>query len=210
MSKPTLVYLIRHGSTALNREIPYRLQGRGLNPELDEEGNDQARRAGEALRSIPLTRVYTSPLIRAQQTAGWIARPHNLQPVVVETLVEASLGVWEGLTWDQAKASHPAEFAAFQANPGTVPYPGGESFFDSQNRVTPAIAAIAGEHPGERIAVVSHNVTNRDFLAGLLGVPCNRAREIRQSNCGISIIAYDGDRVTVETVNSTFHLESHG
>jgi broad specificity phosphatase PhoE len=207
MSNMTTVYLIRHGATALNREVPYRLQGRGLNPGLDELGQAQARRAGEALRSIPLTAIYVSPLLRAQQTAGLIAEPQGLLPQVVDNLVEASLGLWEGLTWDQAKALMPELFAAFHANPGTVAYPEGESFLDCQKRMIPTIADLASKHAGERIAIVSHNVTNRAYLAGLLGIPIDRAREIRQSNCGINVIKYEGSKPIVETMNSTFHVE---
>lgn len=207
MSKPTLVYLLRHGATAPNREVPYRLQGRTLNPELDEIGTNQAMLLGQALKLIKLTQIYTSPLIRARQTAGILARPHDMQPVIIDDLVEASMGEWEGLTWDAAKASHPDHHAAFFKNPGTVRYPGGESFLDCQQRMLPAIAALAKAHPGERIAVMSHNVANRGYLAGLLGVPIDRAREIRQANCGINIISYDGANAVVETLNSTLHLE---
>jgi broad specificity phosphatase PhoE len=208
MSTPTLIYLLRHGSTALNREVPYRLQGRGLDPELDAEGIDQARRAAEVLRPLKITHMFTSPLLRAIQTAEWLARTHGLSPTIIDDLIEASLGEWEGLTWDAAQASHPAQYAAFHKNPGTVPYPGGESFLDAQKRMVPTLGRLAQAHPGERIAVVSHNITNRAYLAGLLGIPIDRAREIRQSNCGINVISCVGVKSTVETVNSLFHLNA--
>ena len=41
-----VVYLLRHGSTAANREVPYRLQGRVLDLPLDDAGNGQSRRRG--------------------------------------------------------------------------------------------------------------------------------------------------------------------
>ncbi len=66
----TTVYLLRHGATAANRETPYRLLGRSLNLPLDEEGVEQARRAGKALRRLPLAAVYTSPMLRAVETAA--------------------------------------------------------------------------------------------------------------------------------------------
>jgi broad specificity phosphatase PhoE len=207
MTLPTYVYLLRHGATALNREIPYRLQGQSMDPPIDAIGEAQADRAAEALSRHNLTAVYTSPLIRAQQTAARIAGPHRLAPRIVPELIEASLGRWEGLTWDQARAGDPELYDAFHTRPGTVAYPEGESFLDAQIRMLPALAALAESHPGERIAVVSHNVTNRALLAGLLGIPIDRAREIRQSNCGINLITYHDGKTVVEMINSQFHLD---
>ncbi|HEY2155119.1 MAG TPA: histidine phosphatase family protein [Isosphaeraceae bacterium] len=203
----TIVYLLRHGATAANREVPYRLLGRSLDLPLDEEGAEQARRAGKALRRHRLAAVYTSPMLRAVETAARVAWPHGLEPVVVEGVIEADLGRWEGLTWDQARAADPEHHEAFLAHPGTVPYPGGESFRDAQDRMVPTIAELVSRHPGERIAVVSHNVTNRAYLAGLMGMPIDRAREIRQANGGISVIRYQPPAAAVvETVNAAFHL----
>lgn len=202
----TTVYLLRHGATAANREVPYRLLGRSLDLPLDEEGTDQARRAAGVLRPYPLAAVYASPMLRAVETAAHVGRPHGLEPVVVEALIEADLGRWEGLTWDQARSADPEHHAAFFAHPGTVPYPDGESFLDAQHRMVPTIADLAAEHPGGRIAVVSHNVTNRAYLAALMGIPIDRAREIRQANGGISVIRHEGSKAVVETVNASFHL----
>ena len=203
---PTIVYLLRHGATSANREVPYRLLGRSLDLSLDDEGIEQARRASEVLRSYPLSVIYASPMLRAVETAASVGRPHGLEPVVVDGLIEADLGRWEGLTWDQARAVDPEHSEAFFANPGTVPYPDGESFLDAQRRMLPTIADLASRHPEERIAVVSHNVTNRAYLAALMGIPIDRAREIRQANGGISVIHYEGAKVVVETVNAAFHL----
>ena len=202
----TTVYLLRHGATAANREVPYRLLGRSLDLPLDEEGTDQARRAGEVLQAYRLAAVYASPMLRAVETAAFVGRPHGIEPVVVEGLIEADLGRWEGLTWDQARAADPLLYEAFHANPGTVPYPDGESFLDAQRRMLPTIAELAARHPGGQIAVVSHNVTNRAYLAGLMGIPIDRAREVRQANGGISMVQYEGPDAVVETLNARFHL----
>ncbi|MBR1660468.1 MAG: histidine phosphatase family protein, partial [Oscillospiraceae bacterium] len=88
-----MIYLIRHGQTALNSAQA--LQGRGDHP-LNETGLQQARRAGEALRrrGIVFQRVFTSPLIRAVQTAEAVA-----PEVAAETdprLIEMDYGPYEG------------------------------------------------------------------------------------------------------------------
>ncbi|MER3416880.1 MAG: phosphohistidine phosphatase SixA [Gemmataceae bacterium] len=62
-----LVYLIRHAEAVSAQELP----GDDAARSLTAEGKEQARRAGYWLRrlGIALDAVYTSPLLRAQQTA---------------------------------------------------------------------------------------------------------------------------------------------
>ena len=55
--------------------------------------------------------------------------------------------------------------------------------------------------------MVSHNVVNRAVLAPMLGLPMDLARSIRQANCGINIVVYEGGRAVVETLNSALHLD---
>ncbi|MBR0114575.1 MAG: histidine phosphatase family protein, partial [Firmicutes bacterium] len=61
-----MIYIVRHGKTELNRANV--LQGRSDHP-LNEEGIKQAEDASERLRSVRFDHVFTSPLIRAVQTA---------------------------------------------------------------------------------------------------------------------------------------------
>ncbi|MBX6312882.1 MAG: histidine phosphatase family protein [Isosphaeraceae bacterium] len=206
----TRLYLIRHGATTLNQEAPYRLQGRLLDPPLAPLGRQQALRAANQLAQRPIAAVYASPLLRSRETAALVAAPHRLEPVVVPDLIEADLGRWEGLTWEQARALDPEYHDRFLAHPGTVPYPGGESFFDVQVRVTPVLAGLAAEHPDAEITVVGHNVLNRAYLAGLLGLPIDRARPLRQANGGINVIEFEGAEARVVTLNAAFHLDGLG
>jgi broad specificity phosphatase PhoE len=203
----TRVYLLRHGATEANRAVPYRLQGSGIDLPLDALGNEQARRAAEALAALGLEAVYASPLLRAMETARWVARAHGLGLVAVAELAEADVGRWEGLTWEQARERDPEWHDRFHANPGAVPYPGGESFLDVGRRVSPAIAGLAAAHPGARIAVVGHNVVNRAYLAPLLGLTIEKARALRQANGGINLIEYEEEQIRVVTLNACLHLE---
>ncbi len=204
----TRIYLLRHGATSANREVPYRLQGRGSDRPLDEIGRAQAEAASCALSILPLSAVYSSPLLRAIQTAEAIARPHRQTPIAVPALIEGDVGRWEGLTWDQAAALDPELHAAFLADPGHVPYPEGESFADVGRRASPAILEIAERHRGQDVGVIGHNILNRAYLAPLLGLPMGRARGIRLSNAGISVVEVDDDgRSVVLTLNAALHLE---
>ena len=60
------IYMIRHGQTEWNRL--YRFQGQ-TDIELNENGRELASRVGRGMADIPFTRVISSPLKRASETA---------------------------------------------------------------------------------------------------------------------------------------------
>lgn len=202
------LYLIRHGATAANRAVPYRLQGQHSDLPLDPLGQSQAEHTARALIGVHLAAVYSSPLVRALDTARIIAQPHGLKPITLAELTEADVGRWEGKTWEEAASLDPAHHAEFMTNPGTVPYPDGESFLDVQRRAVAALGELAAEHEDDAIAVVSHNVVNRAYLASVLGLPIDRARSLRQANGGINLVTYDSQTPTLVTLNACLHLET--
>jgi len=55
--------------------------------------------------------------------------------------------------------------------------------------------------------IVAHHVVNRTYLAGLLGLTCDQARQVKLDNCGISVVVRDQDGTTVDTLNAAFHLQ---
>ena len=75
-----------------------------------------------------------------------------------------------------------------------------------QRRIVPALDDLLKKHPGQSIVVVSHNVVNRCYLAHLLGLPLARGRSIAQENCGANVIRRRGEKTSLVTLNSAFHL----
>lgn len=202
----TSLYLIRHGATAANEASPYRLQGRRSDLRLSDVGLRQAEAAANELKHMEFDAIYTSPLMRAVETATTIAAPHGRSPRELAEVIEADVGRWEGLSWEDARLQDPEHHAQFMKNPGTVPYPDGESFQDALNRGLPALARLAERHAGGTIAVVAHNIINRAVLAGLLGVPIDRARLLRQANACINLIEYGVGDPQVVTINACMHI----
>ena len=109
-----MIYIIRHGQTELNNRSA--LQGRSDHP-LNETGIAQAEAVAGRLRErgIAFDNVFSSPLIRAIQTARIVAP--GLEPVVDDRLIEMDYGPFEG-----ADLSYPSEdlvafFKDFVHNP---------------------------------------------------------------------------------------------
>lgn len=87
--------LIRHGSTAWNKEG--RAQGSSDIP-LDEEGLRGARLLAERLRNEEWDVIYSSDLMRAKQTAEIIAEKLQVQLIFDPKLRETGGGMIEGTT----------------------------------------------------------------------------------------------------------------
>ena len=207
MNTPTTLYLLRHGATEANLARPARLQGRRHDPPLAALGVFQAEATRNFLADRPLAACYCSPLRRAVQTAAIIAEPRGLTPLPLEALTECDVGRWEGLDWETIRSLHAEDYRRFHADPGEFGYPGGESFADVYNRAAPALTELLDRHAGQAILVVAHHVVNRTYLAGLLGLTPNQARQVSLDNCGISVVMRDGGRSTLTTLNAALHLQ---
>ena len=201
-----LLFLIRHGATANNLANPPRLQGRSQDPELSDDGHAQAAAAGDVLAQESIAACYASPLRRAMQTAGAVAKEHGLEVNPVDALVECDVGNWEGRDWGEIERSEPEAYRNFMDDPATHPYVGGETFSQVSQRVMPALSEICGRHAGDSIVVVGHNIVNRCCITEALGLPLKLARQIHLNNAGISLLRFRGDRFKLLTLNSVFHL----
>lgn len=201
------LYLVRHAATANNLERPPRLQGQRSNLELSPDGRQQARRVARFLSALELSAVYSSPLVRARETALAIAGEQNKEVEILEDLTEVDVGNWEGRNWTDIQVSEQEAYEAFMTDPGSHGYAGGENLQQVSQRVLPTMDRLLQTHLGQRIAVVAHNVVNRVFLASLWDLPMAQARRITQSNGGINVIRARGRERKLVTINATFHLE---
>ncbi len=203
----TYLYLIRHAATEANLATPARLQGRRHNPPLARLGIRQAELTRDFLAVRPLEHCFTSPMLRAVQTASIIAAPHGLSPHPLDDLIECDIGNWEGLDWQAIRYLDADGYGRFMANPAEHGYPGGESFAEVYARASRCFERLLNDHAGQSILVVSHHIVNRVYLASVLGLGADKARQVALDNCGISVVVRDGDKTSVVTLNAAFHLQ---
>ena len=156
------VIVVRHGETDWNKTL--RVQGSTDIP-LNAKGRAQAAASAQALQDIACSRIYTSPLSRAQDTALAIAKD-STTVTAVDALREWDLGAVEGLR--NAAEEYPDDWKIFQhwANPhvpmelAQTPLTNGESMEEVRWRAVHFIESVAREHHDQqshrRIVCVSH------------------------------------------------------
>jgi len=95
--------LVRHGLSSFNAKGL--IQGRTDDSLLTDEGYEQARKAGKALSKIKFDKIYSSPLVRAAETAKTIKKSFNKEQDIVfdDNLLEVDLSEWSGLKIDEIK-----------------------------------------------------------------------------------------------------------
>jgi probable phosphoglycerate mutase len=212
--QPTRICLVRHGETEWN--AARRIQGQ-IDIDLNETGLRQAEAAGRWLKSAGIMALYSSDLKRAWRTAEALGRALGLTPVPTPEMRERRYGVFEGLTYDEAKARHPEGYAAFEGRNADYDFENGESLTAMFARVTGKLKAIAAAHPGQNVAVVLHggvlDIINRFVRGNGLEAP----RDFLIPNAGINwIVAPQGDCLQgavdgiwrLETWAETAHLEA--
>ena len=107
-----MIYIIRHGQTELNNKKA--LQGRSDHP-LNDTGIRQAQEAAAMLQGITFDAVYSSPLIRAVQTAKILAP--DAEPIIDERLIEMDYGPYEGMDLQNLAPEVITFFSDFIHNP---------------------------------------------------------------------------------------------
>ena len=136
---------------------------------LSTWGRDQASQLGKVLQSESLAAVYSSPSLRAVQTAEAVASPHALVIEQVDALAEVDFGAWTGRTFDELNMD-PA-WQLWNNSRGDARVPGGETMAEVQGRAWRWLEAMAQRFDDAVIAMVSHCDVIRAVIARVLGLP---------------------------------------
>lgn len=204
VGEPTRLILLRHGQTRLS--VDRRYSGRGDHP-LTELGLEQAAKAAARLSEVDgIAGVISSPLQRAQQTAGKVADALDLEVVTHQGLIETDFGTWEGLTFAEASAQDPEVHRRWLGDTSVKP-PDGESFDEVHARVRKARTDIIARYGGKTLVLVSHVTPIKTMLRQALDVGPQFLFRMHLDLTGISIAEFYPDgHASVKLVNDTSHL----
>lgn len=167
------LHLVRHGQSTWN--VEGLVQGQNDTAELTAVGQGQAARVAEKLTGVGVTRLLTSDLRRAVQTADILGAVLDLTPIPTTLLREQSLGRVEGMTsgeaageWQRAAEQAFDEYGE-PVPPTALRVDGGESVRDVRSRAGALLAAPWVTDAGGDVVIVSHGDTIRIVLGLLLG-----------------------------------------
>ena len=176
------VYLARHGQTAYNLEG--RFQGQQEIP-LDDVGRAQARELAGRTVAYGFVTLWSSPLLRALETARVVGERLGLDPRQDARLMETDAGDWTNLSFAEVQAREPERFAQFVSVDPSFAFPGGESFAEQDVRVAAAMADV--ERSPLPALVVCHGMVIRAALTTRAGYPLETIKRVPNG----ALVPYD-------------------
>jgi alpha-ribazole phosphatase len=196
MGEITRFWLIRHGEPV--EESRGRCYG-SLDVGLSTNGHTQMARVAELLKDEPIAAIYSSPRLRAVESARTLALAPPVE--VVTGLREINFGDFEGLTYDEISERYPDLYRQWMESPTEVRFPNGENFAEMQARVLHAFDEIHSAHAGQTVAIVSHGGVNRILIAWALQIPNDCLFRIAQKYAAVNLLTVQDGVPSVELLN---------
>jgi broad specificity phosphatase PhoE len=189
--------LVRHGVTDWNEER--RLMGR-LPIRLNARGQAQADATAQALATRPVSAIFASPQVRAQETAARIATAVGIGVQTDPALSEVWLGRWQGRGF--AELAGDPDVARFLSDPLHV-CDAFEPAVAVHTRVTGFVEQLQAQATTGSVVCVSHGDPLRILTATLLGMELGAYRRLAIDPASITIVRMEGDGGRLLTLNWT-------
>lgn len=150
------ITFIAHGATIHSEEN--RISDKENYPPINDSGEEEIEKICEWLhkRGIKNDVIYTSPALRAIQSAEMISKVFKKDFQIIEHLHPRKYGIWGGLTFDYIEDKYPQMLEQLHENPCSYCPDKGESINDFNKRVNKVIKKIIDENIGNRIIIVTH------------------------------------------------------
>lgn len=145
VSNPTCIHLVRHGEVFNPQQLLY---GRLPRFRLSDKGREQAQQAGVYLQNKPIAAVFSSPMLRARQTAALMFNNNGQFKTHISGLINEVCTAYQG---------RPG--AELDARNGDI-YSGAAACFeqpeDVVTRTRKFLGRIRKHHAGQQVAAVTH------------------------------------------------------
>lgn len=183
------------------------LQGPRFDGGLSDLGLRQAAALGQAAAALGPAVVYTSPMLRARETAQAItaASGGTLSAHQVPEYYELDYGALAGRPLDEVRPEMEQVLDAWRMGFANESFPGGESVQIAQHRILPFARRLRQQATAEDVLVVGHGRINRVLLATLLDTGLASLEDYPQSNASLTELEV-GDAVRLVSLNDTGHL----
>ncbi|WP_240375797.1 histidine phosphatase family protein [Bacillus piscicola] len=196
------IYLIRHAQSLGN--ISGTIQG-CQDVLLSEEGKKQADLLSRYFMNVELDRLYSSDLIRAQETAKALEKHQKVKAETIPMIREVNLGPLQGKTRQQIYEEYPETRKNNILQSGIE---GTESEKEITERCYQFYKLLRGIKEGEKAAFVSHGGFLTIFLMYLLaGEKWHTLhRPFYLENTGVSKLSWTKEKLSIHYINQYHHL----
>lgn len=201
----TRLFIVRHGETEWNAQG--KIQGAADIP-LNDQGRYQASKLAQRLQNEPIAAVYTSPQMRAYETAQIATKHHGELPFVkVPELAEFGMGPHEGRIFTEVDAQ--IDWDRMMDNEYRIQI-GAETNLAAKRWVDEQLPGIVSKHVNQSILFSSHGGKKTFLLKTIFeshAETMEKLKTIRFGNCALSIVDWYVDSGPIlHTCNELDHL----
>ncbi|NQV97884.1 MAG: histidine phosphatase family protein [Acidimicrobiaceae bacterium] len=190
--------LVRHG-LPLRREA---VDG-PADPELSDEGYDQASRLAKYLATESINAIYSSPMQRAMQTADPLSKKIGIPISVVDEIAEFDRLSNEYIPIEELRAANDPRWHKLVAGEWDSE---SDTFEEFRNRVVSSIETLVNSHASQRIVIVCHGGVINQYLSHVLGISTERGFFYPHYTSIHRVIASQSGLRSLVTLNETAHL----
>ncbi len=177
----TSLLFIRHGESEANLENV--LVSHRADPGLTLEGRRQADFAASRWASHPITALYSSPLLRAQETAAAFLKSHPQLSIHLDSrLHEIGLGRWDGLRIPDIERDEGDRYQAWKHDPELGAPEGGEALSRVALRLSEFLIDMREQHPDGFVVAATHADCLKALILHTLNAPWSSARWLHLAN----------------------------
>ncbi len=195
------ILLIRHGTTDLLGRVLY---GRRPGIFLNAEGRTQSDKLAAALTTrYSVTKIVSSPLERAIQTAEAIANSARIAITIDDEITEIDFGSWTGKTFSDLNTLE--EWQRYNRHRSFTCPPGGETMMTVQSRSWRALQRNIENSASNTIVVVTHGDVIRGLLLLLLGMSIDHIHRLEIAPASMTDVSLGSYGPTVNCVNQIFY-----
>lgn len=193
----TVFHLLRHAS---HGHVGAVLTGRLPAAPLLPAGRQQALALGKHFVGQKLDAIYTSPRLRAQQTAEIISRQTGVESEVAAELDEIDFGNWSGRSFEELAAD--PEWRRWNEERGAAATPAGDTMEAVGARITGFIDRLRNDFPGHAFALVSHSDVIKAALCRTFGASFQNVHDFEIAPASITTVSFDKHGPRLVSCNS--------
>lgn len=193
------IIFLRHGQAKNNIERV--LAGRTEGVPLTEQGIQQAQNIAKFVEKMNVSKIYSSPIQRAKQTAEIVAKHNSLDLSFDDRLIELDMGKFTGMKYDEIFNTHGNVFMKFYSGDVEIAHNGVETFAEVKKRVLSIVDHCLNEHQDQNVLLVTHMDPIKAMLSTVMDLKPESLFELIIANASLNVFRELGGNISLKALN---------
>lgn len=195
-----LAIFMRHGQADNN--VNRVLVGRHIESHLTKKGQIQVKETAKLLKSMSISKIYSSPVIRAIETTEIVGEELGLDYEIDDRLYEIDLGRLAGTNYDEVLNKYGNLFLSFYMGDDSVlSNHGVESFTAVKSRVRDLLDQIMARHNKQNVLLVTHLDPIKAAISYILDLKPESLYKWHMRNAALTILKQEFKTWSISAVN---------